>query len=123
MGAILEALAGVFEAPETILEALAGVFKPPDAILKCLGNVSEILESLVSILGYFPTQFGGFSARRAGERSEPCWRAKRAPLASEASPVWLAIPLSLSVALAWDAPKILKVWITCPQGLFLSATF
>ena len=35
-----------------------------------------------------------------GERSEPRWRAKRAPVASEASFVWLATTRSLSVALA-----------------------
>ena len=39
-------------------------------------------------------------ASPVGERSEPRWRAKRAPLASEASPVWLAFTRSLSVALA-----------------------
>ena len=38
--------------------------------------------------------------RRDGEQSEPRWRAKRAPLASAASPVWMAITRSLSVALA-----------------------
>ena len=69
------------------------------------------------------TGFTGFTGctRHDGDRSEPRWRAKREPLASEASPVWLAVPTSLSVELAWDAPKILKVCLTCPQALFRSS--
>ena len=50
-----------------------------------------------------------------------------AAMASKASPVGerselrLANSLSLSVAFAWDAPQILKVWLTYPQALFLSS--
>ena len=68
----------------------------------------------------------------------PRWRAKRAPLASEASPVgerselrwrakralcgWLSLAPSLLhlQLLAWDALKIRTAWLTCPYPLFLS---
>ena len=108
-----------------------------------LPEVSEVSEAILQVSRSFHSVFTGFHLfckfSKVFTVFSPRWRAKRAPLASEASPVgerselrWRAkrAPcglLSLAPSLlhlqllAWDAPKILKVCLTCPQSLFLSS--
>ena len=133
---------GLWEPLGAILEALAGVSEAPEAILRCFGRVSESSEAILQVSRGFHSVFTGFHLcykfTKVFTVFSPRWRAKRAPLASEASPVgerselrWRAkrAPcglLSLAPSLlhlqllAWDALKIRTAWLTCPYSLFLS---
>ena len=110
--------------------------------MRCFGRVSEVSEAILQVSRGFHSVFTDFHLcykfTEVFTVFSPRWRAKRAPLASEASPVgerselrwrakrapcgWLSLAPSLLhlQLLAWDALKIRTAWLTCPHALFLS---
>ena len=110
--------------------------------MRCSGRVSEVSEAILQVSRDFHSVFTGlhlcYKFTEVFTVCSPRWRAKRAPLASEASLVgerselrwraqrgpcgWLSLAPSLLhlQLLAWDALKIRTAWLTCPYSLFLS---
>ena len=135
MGGLWGLLEGFWAVFGAMLRPFWRPWGAPEAILRCFGRFSEVSEAILQVSRRLQVFKGFHSVFSAIIRR---WRAKRSPLASEASPVgerselrWRAkrapcgllslAPFLLHLQLlAWDALKIRTAWLTCPHALFLS---
>ena len=98
---------GLWELLGPILEALAGVSEAPEGILRHFGRVSEVSEAILQVSRGFHSVFTGlhlcYKFTEVFTVCSPRWRAKRAPLASED-------PLGPILAPNWDhlGPKLVQ---------------